>query len=109
MYEIVFCSRRAMEELEELPVGIRASCKQLLLRVQAHGPRLPAPYARRLAAGIWELRGGGREGIGRVMYAAVSGNAVLILRTFVKKTQKTPPHELKLARRRLKEWEDEKQ
>ncbi len=104
MYKIIFCSRRAQEEIEDLPDGIRAGCKRLMLMVRDYGPQLPMPYGRQLGGGVWELRGRGREGIGRVMYAAVIKEEILILRTFVKKTQQTPHHELELAQKRLKEW-----
>jgi phage-related protein len=45
----------------------------------------------------------GRDGISRAIYVTASGQRVVILRVFVKKTQKTPPRELELARQRAKE------
>jgi phage-related protein len=47
----------------------------------------------------------GRDGIARSVYVTANGKRVVVLRTFVKKTQKTPPRELKLARARAKEIE----
>ena len=45
----------------------------------------------------------GRDGIARAIYVTATGRRVVILRVFVKKTQKTPAHELELARQRAKE------
>lgn len=45
----------------------------------------------------------GRDGIARAIYVTATGKRVVIVRAFVKKTQKTPGHELELARQRAKE------
>ena len=57
--------------------------------------------AKHLEDKLWELRITGRDGISRVIYATLIGRRVMLLRAFVKKTQKTPSAELDLARRRL--------
>ena len=44
-----------------------------------------------------------RDGISRAIYVTAEVRRVVILRVFVKKTQKTPPRELELARQRAKE------
>ena len=53
--------------------------------------------------GLFELRCKGEEGIGRVFYCALRGRQIVILHSFIKKTQETPVSELKTARKRLKE------
>jgi Phage derived protein Gp49-like (DUF891) len=52
---------------------------------------------------LWELRLTGRDGIARALYVTAIGRRVVVVRAFVKKTQKTPPAEIKLALRRAKE------
>jgi phage-related protein len=52
---------------------------------------------------LWEMRLTGRDGIARAIYVTASGRRVVILRTFVKKAEKTPKRELELARERAKE------
>ena len=64
---------------------------------------LREPYARHLSGKLWELRLKGRDGIARSIYVTASGQRVVVLRTFVKKTEKTPAHELKIAAARMKE------
>ncbi len=45
----------------------------------------------------------GRDGIARVLYVTAIGRRVVVVRAFVKKTQKTPRAEIELALRRAKE------
>ena len=40
------------------------------------------------------------------MFCAVVERKIVMLHQFVKKTDKTPPKELALARKRMKEWKD---
>ena len=61
------------------------------------------PYAKHLTGKLWELRLSGRDGIARSIYVTASGRRVVVLRTFVKKTQKTPPREIEIAMARMKE------
>jgi len=46
------------------------------------------------------MRFSGRDGIARSIYVAARGQRVVVLRTFVKKTEKTPP---RIALTRMKE------
>ncbi len=64
---------------------------------------LPRDWARSLGDKLWELRITGRDGIARAIYVTATGRRVVIVRIFVKKTQKTPPRELEIARQRAKE------
>ncbi len=73
-----------------------------LLRVQENWP-IGMPVCKSLGSGIWEVRSnlsGGR--IARVLFC-LDGDDIIILHGFLKTTQKTPKHELKLARKRMKE------
>ena len=45
----------------------------------------------------------GRDGISRALYVTASGRRVVVVRVFVKKTQKTPRQEITLALRRAEE------
>ena len=64
---------------------------------------LPHGSVKHLEEKLWELRITGRDGISRAIYITAAGRRMVILRVFVKKTQKTPPRELELARQRVKE------
>jgi phage-related protein len=48
------------------------------------------------------MRARGKDGIGRELYCTAKGRRVVILRCFVKKTNKTPRQELEIAEERMK-------
>ena len=64
---------------------------------------LGMPYCRSLGEGLWEVRSDLSDGkIGRVIFC-VAQDRMVLLQGFIKKTQKTPPRDLKLALKRMKE------
>lgn len=63
---------------------------------------LGMPLVRKLEAGLWEVRCTIPEGIARVLFTVKDATMVL-LHGFVKKSQKTPASDLKLAKQRKKE------
>jgi phage-related protein len=58
---------------------------------------------KHLTGKLWEMRMSGRDGIARSIYVSASGQRVVVLRTFVKKTQQTPRREIEIAMMRMKE------
>jgi phage-related protein len=73
------------------------------------GEKIAPSHARPMpivAAGVSELRVKGADGIFRVFYCMATPPGVLVFHAFVKKTQRTPPLEIELARKRLKELRD---
>ena len=67
------------------------------------GANLGMPHTQAMGEGLSELRVRGKEGIARVFYCTVVEQRIVMLHVFIKKSQKTPPKELKIARRRLRE------
>jgi phage-related protein len=65
--------------------------------------RMRDPHVKHLRGPLWEMRMRGRDGISRALYVAAAGQRVVIVRVFVKKTQKTPSREIELALSRAKE------
>jgi phage-related protein len=66
-------------------------------------PEVMEPHVRHVRDQLWEIRLTGRSGIARALYVTARGRRVVILRVFVKKTEKTPSGEIELALRRAKE------
>ena len=52
---------------------------------------------------LWEIRLKGKAGIARAIYVTVKEQRVVIVRAFIKKTEKTPTGEIDLALQRAKE------
>jgi phage-related protein len=61
------------------------------------------PHVKHLHKSLWEMRLRGKDGISRAPYVTAAGQRVVVVRVFVKKTQKTPSREIELALKRAKE------
>ena len=91
-------------ELDALPADMRARFVRLCELIAAVGlDRIGAPHVRHLTGPLWEMRLRGRDGISRALYVAVRDRRVVVVRFFIKKTQKTPRREIDLALRRARE------
>lgn len=91
-------------EIEALPPGLQARLIRLLEAIEGVGlDSLKEPHVKHLEGKLWELRAKASEGIARGIYVTVTGRKVVVLHVFVKKTQKTPPRALEIARQRMKE------
>jgi len=91
-------------EIAALPADMQARFLRIAERIVSVGlERLSEPHVRRLEGKLWELRLTGRDGIARALYVTAMGRRVVVVRAFVKKTQKTPRTEIELALRRAEE------
>ena len=103
-YSIIYYSDQVQEDVLALPDTLQARYIGLTARMIEHGPNLGLPHTDAVGGGLFELRLNGAEGIARVMYCLMIERQILVLHVFVKKTQKTPPRELRIARQRMKEF-----
>jgi phage-related protein len=91
-------------EIAALPADMQARFLRLAERIAAVGlENLSEPHVKHLDGKLWELRLMGRDGIARALYVTAIGRRVVVVRAFVKKTQKTPRAEIELALARAKE------
>lgn len=102
-WTVLYYSERVRERVFDLPADILADYLRLLELLQEFGANLRLPHSRAIGNGLFELRPRGAEGIGRVFYCAQAGRNLVVLHSFVKKTQATPERELRIARQRMKE------
>jgi phage-related protein len=105
-WEIKYHDTKLQEAILKLPVGILARYFHCTDRMQVFGPDLGMPHTRAMGSGLFELRLKSQEGIGRVFYCTLVQHKIIMLHQFVKKTDKTPPKELAIANKRLKEWKN---
>jgi phage-related protein len=90
-------------ELEALPADMRARLSHIANLIEEMGlERVGEPHVKHLESSIWEMRLTGRSGISRALYVVATGRRVVIVRAFIKKTQKTPRREIELALARAK-------
>lgn len=91
-------------ELEALPQDMLARFWHIADLIRDMGlERVRGPYVDHLQGPLWEMRLKGKDGIARAIYVSARGRRVVVVRVFVKKTQKTPRREIELALRRAKE------
>jgi phage-related protein len=100
---------KARAILRDFPEDVRREIGKAIFDLQK-GARLFMPLSRPMplvASGTEELRVKDRTGAYRIFYYTRLGNTVLVFHAFVKKSQKTPMHEIEIGRKRLKEMLDE--
>ena len=102
-WRIVYFNDRVQNDVLSMPSGILADYLRLTEAMALYGADLRMPHSRALGAGLFELRPKGPEGIGRVFYCTQVGRVIVILHSFIKKTQETPDADMRMARKRLKE------
>jgi phage-related protein len=91
-------------ELDELPADMRARFISISRLIGEFGlERVREPHVKHLRGPLWEMRIKGKDGISRALYVTAVGERVVVVRVFVKKTQKTPNREIELALKRAKE------
>ncbi|MHB8773224.1 MAG: type II toxin-antitoxin system RelE/ParE family toxin [Syntrophales bacterium] len=105
-WTITYYSESVQNEILAMPAGFLARFLQYTDRMELYGPDLGMPHTRSMSEGLFELRSKAAEGIARVFYCTMIGKRIVMLHQFTKKTEKTPPKELAIARRRLKEVKD---
>jgi phage-related protein len=99
---------KARDEIRRFPKEPRGRLGRALFRLQL-GETLGMPVSRPMptvAPGVSELRVKGKDGIFRVFYFTATAKGILVFHAFAKKTQRTPPLEIELANKRLKELLD---
>ncbi len=81
-----------------MPADMRARLARITVLIEEMGlEHVGAPHVKHIKGRLWEMRLKGRSGILRALYVTATGQRVVIVRVFVKKTEKTPRREIELA------------
>lgn len=104
---VFFCTAGGAEPVREwlrkLDRGDRVNIGRDILAVQKTWP-VGRPLVDYLGDGIWEVRSRLRDRIARVLFI-IDDKEMVLLHGFIKKDQRAPKSDLKLARRRKKQYE----
>lgn len=73
--------------------------------LENNGINLRGPYSEPIEKGLFELRTKQSSDITRILYFFFVGNKAILTNGFVKKTQKTPPGEIALAKKYKDDYE----
>ena len=86
-------------ELAELPADMRARLVRISELIESVGlPNVKEPHVRHIRGQLWEIRLKGKAGIARALYVTAREQRVVIVRAFIKKTEKTPTGEIETSR-----------
>ena len=107
-YSIIYINQEVQEEILSLPSTLQARYICLTERMIQYGPNLGLPHTAAFGNGLFELRLKGVEGIARVFFCTLVKQEIVMLHSFIKKSQKTPEKEIRIARQRMKELSDAK-
>jgi phage-related protein len=102
-YTITFYDETVRQEIFAMPKTLKSRFIVLADRMIESGANLHEPHTKAMGDGLFEMRLKSVEGIARVFYCTLVGKHIVMLHSFVKKTQKTPAKDLKLAQTRMKE------
>ena len=102
-YTISYYSDDLQKQITELPDTLAAKYVVLTRRMIALGPNLGEPHTKAFGDGLFKLRLKGTEGIARVFFCTLVGKRIVMLHSFIKKSDRTPVRERVLAENRMKE------
>ncbi len=105
-YTISYYSDAVQAEILDLPDTLAARYIVLTRRMIVLGPNLGAPHTKAFGDGLFELRLKGAEGIARVFFCTLVAKRIVMLHSFIKKSDKTPLREREMAEARMKEVKD---
>ncbi len=101
---IEFVNETAEKEFMALDASFKARFLHIAELIERFGPfHVGMPHIRPLEDKLWEIRLKSNPGIARSIYVMAEKKKIIILHTFVKKTQKTPRAAFDKAKSRLKE------
>ena len=106
MWRIETLDKRVDRELKNLPRDLFSRFLRIADMLSEQGPEaVGMPHVRYLSGteSLWEIRMSGKDGIARAIYVKVSGQRLIVVHAFQKKSQKTPKTALETARKRAKE------
>jgi phage-related protein len=102
-WHIKYYNQKLEEEILNLPDGLLARYLRLTDLMCEFGANLGMPHTKALDGGLFELRVKSKEDIARVFFCTKIGKKIIMLNSFVKKSQKTPKNQLRIAKTRMSE------
>jgi len=103
-WSVEFLNETAEAEFDAFPADIKAKIAHISKLIEEVGlQNVGGPYVKHVQGKIWEIR----ASQGRCLYVTVQVKKVIILRSFMKKSQKLPKKELEIAKIRAQEAQND--
>jgi phage-related protein len=105
-WNVEFLDEDVVALFEALPLDMQSHFERITQLIRSQGlERIREPYVKHLHGPLWEIRMKGKSGISRAVYVTAIGRRIVVVHIFIKKTEKTPRHEIELALKRAREVE----
>ncbi len=102
-WQIIYYNENLEQEILNLPDGLLARYFHLTDLMIEFGSNLGLPHTKAIDKGLFELRIKSKEGLARVFFCTKIGKKIIMLHSYIKKSQKIPKRELKIAISRMQE------
>ena len=99
-YSITYYNEQVETEVLNLPQTLAARYAHITKLMLEYGGNIGMPHTESLGDGLFEIRLKGKEGIARVFYCTLVNKKIVILHSFIKKSDKISSKELALAHKR---------
>jgi len=106
-WKIEFFNEKVKQDTLKFPPKMLGKLLHVFELMEIFGANIGEPFTKSLGKGLFEIRVKTNEGIGRSIYCYKKDNKIIILHSFIKKTQKTPNKELEIALSRKMEVDNE--
>lgn len=108
-WEIIIANEAVQKEILKLSADLKARFLRVSDLIVKLGPtNVGMPHVKSLGDKLWEMRLKGKDNIARVIYFLACNKKIVVLHTFIKKTQETPRGAIEIAKFRMKEVENGK-
>lgn len=108
-WTITFINKAAEKEVKKLSYDLQADFLYVCeLLIEFSPYNVGMPHTKNIEGKFWELRLCGKDNIARSIYYLAKDKQIVILHSFIKKTEKTPKTAILIAKTRLKEGFNEK-
>lgn len=94
----------AKDFILSLDIKMKAKILGIIDVLEEYGTQLREPYSKHLGDGIFEIRGKVGTDITRILYFFYYKKRIILTNGFVKKTQKAPKNEIRLAKAYRKDF-----
>jgi len=104
-YELPNGEKPVEQFINSLNTKMRAKALGSIEILAEFGNTLRAPYSKAIGNGLFELRIKFASDITRIFYFFIVDNKIILTNGFIKKTRKTPPGEIALAKQYKADYE----
>ncbi|WP_257874504.1 type II toxin-antitoxin system RelE/ParE family toxin [Helicobacter sp. 11S03491-1] len=107
--QVIFFNENVEKDTMSLNPDLVAKFFEIIeLMDRINSANLGMPYTKSLNNGLFEIRLKAKSGIARSVFCYFEKNSIVILHTFVKKSQKTPIKDINICIQRKKDLLNEK-